>query len=55
MRKLDVKEIHGYDADEGPEAGARRRRWRSVGDRRSRDAWDARPLRNKVAVVVMDG
>ena len=22
MRKLDVKEIHGYDAAEGPEAGA---------------------------------
>ena len=25
MRKLDVKEIHGYDADRGAEAGARRR------------------------------
>ena len=25
MRKLDVKEIHGYDGRQGLEAGARRR------------------------------
>ena len=31
MRKLDVKEIHGYDAKRGPEAGAARRRLAKIG------------------------